>query len=201
MALRVVTFPRVIAQRASAVAACLLVSVLLSACADDEPGPVALPSVSPAPSVSPSAAAPSPVAVPVDARAATPQGAAEFARFFYAEVAAAFQTQSPDRVSSLSLPDCETCRRYVASVRQAQIHNWRIDGGEFRILLAEAPRSGSDGTATVDVAWNFQPAIYYDTSGMKIHEAPAVVGVEETLRLQRRGGSWAVADIVAVTGS
>jgi hypothetical protein len=202
--LLVVTVLRMIVQRSTAAAACLLVSVVLSACADDEPGARALPPASPQASASASAGGsptPAAVAVPSAAQAGTPQGAAEFARFFYSEVAVGFQTQSPDRVSQLSLPACETCQRYVASIAEAKHNDWRVEGGDFRLLFAEAPSAHPSGTSVIDVAWDFEPAVYYDASGEKIHEAPAVQGVEETVRLQRHDESWVVEEITTVRGS
>jgi hypothetical protein len=198
VALRVVTFPRVIVKRSSAVAACLLVSVVLSGCADDEPGPTALPSVSPGASASPSVtAAPGPVAVPVAAQAATPKGAAEFARFFYAEVERAYEERDPEIVARLGAPGCEACGRFVASLTSSRDNDERVEGAVYEITFAEAPEVVNDRTV-VAVIYDGPEAVRYSAEGAVIDREPAVAGFEEELLLVRSGLSWLVEEVRAV---
>jgi len=173
-----------------------MVAALLSAGCSSEAGePDALPSL-PSTSTSPSAAPSS--AVPASAQAETPQGAAAFARFFYEQVALGFQTQNPDLVRQISLPSCESCNRYVQSITSVREQDLRVEGGDFTILFAEAPSAETGGRARVDVAWNFAEVKYYDATGALVNTGPAVAGVEETMQLVRREGSWVVESLVQV---
>lgn len=179
--------------RARLVTALLVLSLGAAACGGEEPaaGPT-LPPVTEAPSPTPEVEA-----VPGEAAEATPEGAAEFARFFYAEVARGFQTANPDLVSELSADDCQTCLQYIDSIQAVKEQGWRAEGGDFDILFAVAPAIEGD-TATVDVGWNFAPVNYLDTDGNVAETGPPVDGVEEQLTLARNGESWQVTEILRI---
>ena len=90
----------------------VLLVLLASACGgSSESGPRVLPSVSVSPSASASASA-----VPTGINAPTAQGAADFVRFFYAEITRAFAERDPSAVQRLSTDSCDTCRQYVTSL-------------------------------------------------------------------------------------
>jgi len=165
-----------------------LVVALLAGCSQDEPPASTLPPLSVAPSPSATSAEP----VPSAAQAATPQGAAEFARFFYGQVAAGFQTQNPDLVAEISLPTCESCQRYIQSIADVKRDALRVEGGDFEITFASAPALEDPQKARVDVGWDFSSVAYFDVANNQVDSGPAVTGVEETMLLQRRGGSWVV---------
>ena len=81
--------------RARVVTPLLLVAALATGCGSEDETPRALPSI--AASVTP-APSPTPAPVPSEAQAETPQGAAAFARFWYAEVQRAYEVEDPDIV-------------------------------------------------------------------------------------------------------
>jgi hypothetical protein len=175
--------------RARLVPVFLALCVSLGACSDGGEEPDAAPTLPPITEArSPS---PEPDAVPPQATEATPEGAAEFARLFYSEIARGFQTADPALVSRLSADDCRTCSEYIASITAVQEQGWRAKGGDFEILFAVAPAVEGD-TAKVDVGWNFSPVQYIDGSGSVVDDGPPVTGVEEQLKLRRDGDSWIV---------
>ena len=171
----------------------LFVVLAVAGCGRSAPSPPTLPPVSVAPSTSPSAAP-----VPSAAQAATPQGAAAFARFFYAQVAEGFQTQNANLVSQISLPSCEACQRYVQSIEEVSQDELRVEGGDFEVTFAESPALASEQSARVDTGWDFSQVSYFDRGGNLVDSGPAVTGVEETMLLQRRDGSWLVESLVQV---
>lgn len=165
----------------------------LAACSSDPAPPSTLPSLSAAPSTSPSAAA-----VPSEAAAATPEGAAEFARFFYAQVTRGFQTQDSSLVSALSLPTCKTCSNYVRSIDSVRADKLTVEGGDFQLYLAVAPGQGQPSEARVDVGWDFTAVKYLNEAGEVVEEGPAVSRVEEQLDLVRIDGEWRVEAITRI---
>jgi len=177
------------------VASAVVVAVFAGGCADEEPAATALPPASSAPSASVSSA-PSPVAVPSAAQAETPQGAAEFARFFYAEVERAYRERDPDVVARLSAPGCEACSRFVDSLASSRDNNERVEGVVYEIRMAEAPARSSSRTV-VAVVYDGPEAVRYAADGAVITREPAVTSFEEELELIRTGRSWLVQEVRA----
>jgi len=170
----------------------LLGVVALAGCSSSSAEPQVLPSLSAAPSRS---AVPS--ASPTGKDAPTPEGAAAFVRFFYAEISRGFAERDPSIVSALSAPTCKTCKLYIDSIAEIRDKNQRLKGGGFKILFAVAP-SGSVGTARVDVQYDFARAEFVDASGKVVQTTPTTKGVEEELELIRVGGSWRIATVKQV---
>lgn len=170
----------------------LVLCLATAGCSDDggAAGPT-LPPLTESPSASPS---PRAVAVPSEATAATPEGAAEFARFFYAQVARGFQAADPSLVDAISGDDCATCNNYIESITAVRDEKLRAEGGDFELYLAVSPALEGD-TATVDVGWNFASVRYFDASGNLVQEGPAMSGVEESVTLRRESDTWIVQDI------
>lgn len=174
-------------------AAGLLALALTAACSSEPEEPQALPSVSPVASASPSAA---PAVVPPSAQAETPQGAAAFARFFYAEVQRAFAQKDPGIVQRLSAPGCEACRLFDASLTALRDNNERVTPVEFEIVAAEAPAI-TGPTARVDVIFNTKAVQRFDATGKLLYEEAAAVNDEVQLTLVRSGSSWLVQEVQA----
>lgn len=164
-----------------------LVVALLAGCSQDDPPASTLPPLS----VAPSPSAPSAEPVPSAAQAATPQGAGEFARYFYEQVEQAFVDRDPERVRRLSAPGCRTCADFIESLTRLRDNGERVDGAVYDILAAEAPSSNGE-TTTVTVIYNGPPVVRYAADGTIIAEEPEVRFMEEELVLVRAAGAWLV---------
>ncbi len=169
------------------------VAVALTGCVSDPEPPSTLPSLTGTPSAAPSVS-PLPSAI----SAPTPEGATEFARYFYSQVSQGFQRQDPSLVSRLSLPSCKTCANYVASIIAVKDQGLQVEGGEFDLFLAVSPAQDDPRQARVDVGWNFRRVVYKDRSGAIVDEGEPVEGVEEQLDLVRDGDEWRVKTIKRV---
>lgn len=175
----------------SRTAAALLVALTLSAgCGGEEEKPSSLPPVTSAPSATPSATS----AVPPSAQAETPQAAAAFARFFYAEVERAFNSKDPSIVEALSAPGCEACDLFAGSLTALRDNNERITPVDFEVVFAEAP-AFSGPEARVDLAYNTVAVQRFDASGELIYEEPATKNDQVQLTLVRSGSSWLVQEV------
>src|SRR3954453_18268511 len=101
------------------------VAGLSAACGGSSGGQAkTLPPVSSSP-----AAATSPTAVPTGINAPTPEGAADFVKFFYGEVSRAYVERDPDSIRALVLPSCKTCKRYIDTITELRDKNERFEGG------------------------------------------------------------------------
>ena len=111
------------------------VVVVLAGCGQDEP-PSALPSVTPVastPTGTPSAA---PVVVPPEARAATPEGASAFARFFFDTLNEAYRTRDATALQAISHPDCKSCAVFVAQVKELRAKDQTLENGDYDVVDA-----------------------------------------------------------------
>ncbi|MDX6197232.1 MAG: hypothetical protein QOJ79_383 [Actinomycetota bacterium] len=168
-------------------------AALVSACGGSSGEPRTAPPVSTSP-----AAASSPAPSGIDA--ATPEGASEFVRFFYAEISRAFQARDPEIVRRLVLPTCKTCKLYIDSITGIRDENQRFVGGGFAIKFAVAPAdAGSTGTARVDVGFDYAGGQFVDAAGKVLLSEPAEKNVEEQVALSRVDGRWKVATVKTVT--
>lgn len=179
--------------RVRSVAAALLLGLALTACSDDAGEPSVLPSLDASPTSTTSAPEPTPTGI----NAATPEGAAEFARYFYSQVELAYKQRDPEIVSRLSAPGCVACERFVASIARLRDNNERSEGLVYGILFAQAP--GNDGTeARVDVIYSGPEVVRYDAQGQEINREAAAVNAEEQVNLVRsEAGTWLVAEILS----
>lgn len=171
--------------------ALLAAALVTSACSDDEPaaGPT-LPPITETPSASPT-----PEAIPTEATVATPEGAAEFARYFYAQVERAYAEKEPRYIQELSAPGCSACERFVASVTQLRDEDQRSEGLLYEIVSAEAPALSGE-TARVDVVYNGPEVIRYDAQDNVINREPAADLVNEQVELVQEGGAWLVTEVL-----
>jgi len=176
------------------VCAAALVLGLATGCGGEEEGPEPLPPL--AASQSPSVAA-SAVAVPSQAVAQTPEAAAEFARFFYAEVERAYREKDPTVVERLSAPGCSACERFVDSLTKLRDDGESVTPVVYEIIAAEAP-AFEGGEARVDVIYNSPAITRRDRSGAVISTEPEVEAFEEQVTLVRTPNGWRVKSVKAV---
>jgi|GEM_PF-5995356 len=174
--------------------------VLLGGCTSSDPAPATLPTLGPAGTLAasplPTGPAPvvtgPPVAVPSGSSAATPVGAEAFARFFYAQVEAAFTRHDATLVRRYSQPTCAACTRWAGQVEVARKASQRVTGVVFEITAATAPVF-TGTTVTVRVAYSSPAGHRYDRVGTQVARTPAQPAAVELLGLARERGTWKVA--------
>jgi hypothetical protein len=163
----------------------------LTACGGSSGQPQTLPPVTTSP-----AAAVSPAPAPTGINAATPQGASEFVRFFYAEISRAYQARDPEIIRALVLPSCKTCKLYIDSVTELRDKNQHFAGGGFKINFAVAPAdTGSVATARVDVGLDYGGGAFVDSAGKILSRETSQKGIEEQVALSRVGEAWRVVTV------
>lgn len=170
-------------------------SLAAAGCSDDggAAGPT-LPPLTESPSESPS---PSAVAVPSDATAATPEGAADFGRFFASEVHQAYVTLNPERVRRLSTPDCGTCQRYVDSIESIRAQGATInDAYQVEVLDAAAPQEQPGATTSiVTVFLSIGELVVTGPDGAELLRETANEQAVHTYQLLRSGERWLVSEV------
>lgn len=182
---------RVEAMGVRTVSAVLLLALSVSACSDDPGEPSALPTLDPSPTASASV---EPEPAPTGIDAPTPEGAAEFARFFYSQVELAYSQKDPTLVERLSAPGCTTCQAFIDTLVDIRDSGDRYEGVQYEITFAEAPALEGD-EARVTIIYNGPEVVRYDPTGRVLATEPAVQGFEEELGLVRSGDSWLVAEL------
>lgn len=171
-------------------AACLAASLV--ACSDDSE-PRTLPPV-------PSASSPTAsVPMPSEAAAATPEGAAAFARYFFDVVVdEAYAALDAARVEALSTDACDSCKNIVDDVQRLRSAGLSVAGERFKIAFAEAPPPDVDGSVVVDFRFTSDPYVERGADGGVIRQEPAQVDQDAQVKLVRRGSAWAVEAIRTV---
>jgi len=165
----------------------------LSACGGSSGQPKTLPPVTTRPSAS--VAAPSAAATGINAP--TPQGATEFAKFFYGQVERAFATRDASLIASISEANCKSCNNLISSIKAAIEKHARIEGFHVTVTTAVAPVTAGT-TARVDIVRNSDGVTFLDPDGQVLaHEAP-LHGIEERMDLVRGHTGWRVAQITRV---
>jgi hypothetical protein len=172
-----------------ALALTLAAVAAVSACGGSSGGPQTAPPVSSSP-----VAAATPTPTGIDAPG--PEGAAAFAKFFYAEIDRAYQKKDPEIVRALILPSCKTCELYIRTITRLRDKNEQFTGGGFKINFAVAPAdTGGNSAARVDVGYDFGAGIFYDAAGKVIQRQPALRNVEEQVALSRVADAWRVVTV------
>ncbi len=168
-------------------------AALAAGCSSDPQLPSTLPALTGDPSAVPTVS-PLPSAI----SAPTPEGATEFARYFYAQVEQAYTRRDPALISRLSAPGCKACERFVTSVTRLRDRDERTEGLVYNISFAQAP--ATDGKeARVDVIYSGPEVVRYDSQGQVVNREPAAVNTEEQVNLIRSpSGGWLVAEILRV---
>ena len=170
----------------------LCVAALIVGCSPDPDEPTRLP---PAETSSPSPVA---LALPSEAAAETPQGAAAFARYYFDLVDEGFRTGDAAGVRRVSHPECDGCNNLIAAIEQEPAAGERIEGGEFSILFAEAaPLQGED--AIVDFRYAVSELRVLDSDGTVLRSTPAEPEIDGQLRLVRSADGWIVRGFRNVT--
>lgn len=158
-----------------------LLVALLVGCGQE--APASLPRLTPSPVTT--------TAVPNAAEAETPQGAAAFVRFWYAEITRAWSLRDASIVERLSAPGCLVCQRYIDSMKGTLARGERVSPVLFNLSLVEA--QGLTGKTTrVSVIYSHPPVRRFDSSGRQLTVSKARQGVQETRDLVRNGRSWLV---------
>ena len=176
-------------RRAGAV---VLLAGALAGCSSHGDQPRVLPTLVPASvPLSPSA-----VPTPSGIEAATPQGAAAFARFWFATLNAAAKSGETTQLQTRSTTDCRSCSSFVDSI-QMIYKKGRIEGGVFSVVLAEAPGfSASVPQVRVDVIYDVSPTRIVDGTGKITKQVPARKRVNVTGTLVRKDQSWLMKSLV-----
>ena len=169
----------------------MLLAGALAGCSSHADKPRVLPTLAPT-SASP-APSPSPVPKPTGIEAATPQGAAAFARYWYAQITEAYKRRDPELIRRLSAPSCRPCSRFVDSIAAVRDEGQRVSGVVYTITLAEAPAI-SGPYVRVDVIYNVPEALRFDRAGKVVEREAAATGRQVELTLVRRGTTWLVKD-------
>lgn len=179
--------------RARLATALLAISLAVAGCSSEEPnaGPT-MPPVTEAPSATPDA-----VEVPNEAAEATPEGAAEFARFFALEVYEAYLALDPARIERLSAPGCETCERYVASIEEIRTQGGTI-GDEYAVDVVDVATPGQDGEVTraqVTLVLSIGEFVVTGSDGTELVRETADAEAVQSVELVRRGSQWLVQEV------
>jgi predicted lipid-binding transport protein (Tim44 family) len=167
-------------------------AAVVSACGGSSGEPRTAPPVSTSPA---SASTPSPEATGIDAPG--PQGAAAFARFFYAQIQRAFETGDVSVLQKYSRSECETCQNFISSVNGTRAAGGRVEGYKITVLTAVAP-ADTGATARVDIVRNSTESIEYDKHGKVVDRAAGHKGIEEQMNLVRVNNSWQVSKMILI---
>ena len=170
----------------------LVLVCALTGCSGDSGGePQSLPPVTPGPTT----LAPSPTTSP-SAYPQTPQGAADFARFVYAEIDRAYQTRDPEVIRPLFADACAACKNFVTSLERIRERGLTVDGRAARVVSAESP--GSELPQVVTVQLDYGGIRFLDPLGQVVAEEPAGEFQDE-MTLERAEASWLVTSINRVS--
>jgi len=175
-------------------AAALAAGLLLAGCGggEDEPPGATLPPVMAEPTPSATAAD-----VPPEAQEATPEGIAEFARFYVSERYQAYLTLEPERIRRLSTPDCEACNNFAGSVEAiAQAQGTIADSYTVEVVDVVTPGVDAAGdTATATVILRTGEFVVTAPDGGELAREPARDQLVQDLSLVRADGRWLVTGI------
>lgn len=165
-----------------------VLGLLLSGCSggsDDDP--TTLPSLSATPF-----ATASPVPIPPQATANTPQALDAFVRFYFQQLNVAFSISDSSIIRRLSDPACGTCNNYADSLDadRRQV----IRGNSFSVSEVAAPPIESTGTV-VDVYFSQPSRQLVDLSGRVLQELPAKPQQHFQVNVLRTGDGWRVRGI------
>lgn len=179
--------------RARLAPAAVALALLAAGCSDGGDGEVSptLPPITDAPSESPTA-----VAVPSEATAATPEGAAEFVRFYYAQLELAYAEADPALIADISAPDCSTCNNYVESLTDLRDSGSSVEPYSIRVTNVE-PGGVADDAATTPavVMLDISEYVRLDAQGDEVTREAPVTGAVQDVRLSRSGSSWLMQEI------
>lgn len=141
----------------------------------------------------PLVASPSPTAlvVPAAAQAATPQGAAAFARFYINELSRGFNTGDMSAVRRLSHPQCSFCSEVSDATEKQARSGLKFSGGVYTVRFAEAAES-APGDALVDVDYSRSASRTATSDDVLVKQRAAEPRGSMLVRTVQSGGGWLV---------
>jgi hypothetical protein len=175
--------------RARLVPVFLALCVSVGACSDGGEEPDAAPTL-PAITESPSPS-PEPDAVPPQATEATPEGAAEFVRYWFDSLNQAAQDGDTETLKAVSDPACETCSRFISSIENLYGPGGRIEGGQFNVTAVEAQSVPAEAReAKALVVYDVTPTRQVGPQGETILQVEALSNETGDLVLARTPAGW-----------
>lgn len=186
----------------------VLASALLAGCSDSSdtaPGslppatgsteaglssPAAAPAAREPNEPSPRASLP-PVVRPPEADEPTAEGAAAFARYWYAELDRAYDLLDSRRIQALSHRQCQVCQRYIEDIDLAAREGEVYRGGGFQVLSAVAPALQNTSTVVL-LRYSSPPLVVSDRDGHVVSRSAHRSSVTSQLLVSRQGEGWRV---------
>lgn len=133
----------------------------------------------------------SPLKRPAAADEASSAGAAEFVRYWYAELDRAYEVLDGRIIDALSENRCSACTNYVEDIRGSAKRGERFVGGTYRVTSAVAP-AVVDGITVVLVKYDADELVIRAKTGEVIERFSAEKGVTSQVQVMRKDGSWTV---------
>ncbi|HVE64488.1 MAG TPA: DUF6318 family protein, partial [Mycobacteriales bacterium] len=127
--------------------------------------------------------------------ALTPQGAADFARYFFEVLDAAYNTGDTSTLEAISAPGCKVCDRYISSVKSAYGAGEMFMAGETVVRFAEAPAYTAP-VAEVDIVVDFPKVDKRAADGSVAQVAAASKGDRGRMSLTSATGRWQLQEFV-----
>jgi hypothetical protein len=181
----------IVSARLAAVAAAAVLA--LSACGGgdpEEPGGT-LPPVTPTPSASATAAE-----VPPAAQEATPEGAAEFVRFYYQRLELAYAELDPDLLLEITDPTCAGCAALADSVKSVRDEGGRVAPYKVDVIeVAAPPLEPGAAMLSVVATLNLGEFVRFDASGAETFRDAPAQGLLQVLDLKRTPEGWRVVGV------
>lgn len=181
------TAPATARNAARAVAICLMGAALLSGCSGDDDQPQPWPTIaSPdATSATPTtSAAPQPPPKSEAARAGTPAGAQEFARWYLAAYVYAYANNDPTPIQDVALSGCVLCKSIIDSVRKQKKADQRIVGERLTPTLVSAAPGGTTKHTVVAAFFDETGGRLVDSTGKTITAYGSAKGRELLIGLR-----------------
>ena len=190
--------------RTAAAVTALVLWMAVSGCSSDEAEPSTLPAVPTAsagttgaePSPLPSSGAltprPSTSARPSAAATDAPAAAVAFARHFFDVINDAYLERSPDRVRTLSTPECGSCTAVVNDIGRLAAEDHQVAGRRYIVESAEAAPPLADGRVVVDFRFTTDPYVEVDRQKRVVKDFAAEPARDGQMMLEPQSGMWRV---------
>ena len=123
-------------------------------------------------SASGSASASTAVEVPEAARANTPEGATEFAKFFLDAGSQSETTWDTSMVAALSDQECSTCAAQVKVVQESKAKGQRTRDNRFQYQSSQVGPGAAPNSFDVDILATFKASALVNEAGAVVQELP-----------------------------
>ncbi len=143
-------------------------------------------------------ASPSTSEKPALADEATAAGAEAFARYWYAQVNAAYASLDSGSLRTLATSACLSCSRLADSLERSASVGQRYEGGTVTIRAAASPPP-VDGVANVLVDYRAAALRVFGSDGALIDQVPTVPRTTVEMTLRRVEGAWRVQEIERIS--